>query len=111
MKLKGFQKLTFIDRALQTWFNALQIGQPNSVEVPLRDALDRVLAEDLIAKEALPRFDKSAMDGYAVNSNDLVGTTQSKPVVLQLIQSEQVNAKKLRRFGRETRFLKAQMRL
>ena len=93
MKLKGFQKLTFIDRALQTWFNALQIGQPNSVEVPLRDALDRVLAEDLIAKEALPRFDKSAMDGYAVNSNDLVGTTQSKPVVLQLIQSEQVNAK------------------
>ena len=93
MKLKGFQKLTFIDRALQTWFNALQIGQPNSVEVPLRDALDRVLAEDLIAKEALPRFDKSAMDGYAVNSNDLVGTTQSKPVVLQLIQSEQVKAK------------------
>ena len=93
MKLKGFQKLTFIDQALQTWFNALQIGKPNSVEVPLRDALDRVLAEDLIAHEALPRFDKSAMDGYAVNSIDLVGATQSKPVVLQLTQSEQVNAK------------------
>jgi len=93
VKLKGFQKLTFIDQALQTWFNALQIGQPNSVEVPLRDALDRVLAEDLIAHEALPRFDKSAMDGYAVNSIDLVGATQSKPVVLQLTQAELVNAK------------------
>ena len=96
MKLKGFQKLTFIDQALQTWFNELQIGQPNSVEVPLRDALGRVLAEDLIAHEALPRFDKSAMDGYAVNSIDLVGSTQNKPVVLQLTQFEQVNAKEAR---------------
>ena len=93
MKLKGFQKLTFIDQALQTWFNALQISPPDFVEVPLQDALHRVLAEDLIAQEALPRFDKSAMDGYAVRSNDLKGATQSKPVVLKLTQSEQVNAK------------------
>jgi molybdopterin molybdotransferase len=93
VKLKGFQKLTFIDQALQTWFNALQISPPDFVEVPLRDALHRVLAEDLIAQEALPRFDKSAMDGYAVRSNDLTGATQSKPVVLKLTQSEQVNAK------------------
>jgi molybdopterin molybdotransferase len=93
VKLKGFQKLTFVDQALQTWFNELKISPPSSVEVPLRDALNRVLAKDLIANEALPRFDKSAMDGYAVNSIDLVGASQSKPVVLQLTQSEQVNAK------------------
>jgi molybdopterin molybdotransferase len=93
VKLKGFQKLTNTDQALQTWFNALQISPPEFVEVPLRDALQRVLAEDLIAQEALPRFDKSAMDGYAVRSNDLTGATQSKPIVLKLTQSEQVNAK------------------
>ena len=93
MKLKGFQKLTFIDQALQTWFSALQIGKPNIVEVPLQEALGCILAEDLIAHEALPRFDKSAMDGYAVKSADLAGATQSKPVVLQLIQADQVNAK------------------
>ncbi|TFH23268.1 hypothetical protein E4G67_03335 [Candidatus Bathyarchaeota archaeon] len=93
VKLKVFQKLTFIDQALQAWFSGLQIGKPNVVEVPLRAALSRILAEDLIAHEALPRFDKSAMDGYAVKSADLVGATQSKPVVLQLIQSDQVNSK------------------
>jgi molybdopterin molybdotransferase len=93
VKLKGFQKLTFIDQALQAWFSALQIGKPNVVEVSLREALSRILAEDLIAHEALPRFDKSAMDGYAVKSADLVGATQSKPVVLQLIQADQVNLK------------------
>src|SRR5665647_2963831 len=36
------------------------------------------------------------MDGYAVNSIDLVGSTQNKPVVLQLTQFEQVNAKEAR---------------
>ena len=93
MKLRGFQKLTFIDQTLQAWFSALQIGKPNFVEVPLQEALGCILAEDLIAHEALPRFDKSAMDGYAVKSVDLTGATQSKPVVLQLIQTDQVNIK------------------
>jgi molybdopterin molybdotransferase len=93
VKLKGFQKLTLIDQALLAWFSALHIGKPNVVELPLKEALGRILAEDLIAHEALPRFDKSAMDGYAVKSADLVGATQSKPVVLQLIQSDQVNSK------------------
>ena len=93
MKLKGFQKLTLTDQALQTWFNALQIDKPKVVAVSLKDALHRVLAEDLFALEDLPRFDKSAMDGYAVNSTDLTGTSQSKPVVLQLIPSDHVGAK------------------
>ena len=93
MKLKGFQKLTLTDQALQTWFIALQIGKPKVDAVLLREALGRVLAEDLIAQEALPRFDKSAMDGYAVKSADLVGASQSKPVILQLTQAGKVEAK------------------
>jgi molybdopterin molybdotransferase len=35
-------------------------------EVPLREALGRVLAEEVSAQEDLPPFDSSAMDGYAV---------------------------------------------
>lgn len=34
--------------------------------VPLEAASGRVLAEDLIARAPLPRFDHSAMDGYAI---------------------------------------------
>jgi molybdopterin molybdotransferase len=37
-----------------------------SEELPLADALGRVLAVDLAAAEDLPPFDSSAMDGYAV---------------------------------------------
>jgi len=93
VKLKGFQKLTLTDEALQTWFNTLQLGKPKIVSVSLQDALGRVLAENLVALEDLPRFDKSAMDGYAVKSSDLVGASQSKPVVLQLTQTDYINSK------------------
>ncbi len=93
VKLKGFQKLTLTDQALQSWFNALQLGKPKVAVVSLQNALGRVLAEELFAREDLPRFDKSAMDGYAVKSADLAGATQSKPAILQLTQEDQVNAK------------------
>jgi molybdopterin molybdotransferase len=93
VKLKGFQKLTLTNQALQTWFGALKVGKPKVRQVPLRQALNRVLAEDLFAQEAVPRFDKSAMDGYAVKSVDLVGASQSKPAILNLTQDDQVNSK------------------
>src|SRR5579872_7101528 len=42
--------------------------------VPLAVAGGRVLAEALVAREPLPRFDHSAMDGYAVCAADLQGS-------------------------------------
>lgn len=38
---------------------------------PLPDLLGRVLAEDVIAREDIPRFANSAMDGYAVRAADV----------------------------------------
>ena len=45
------------------------------------DALDSVLAADLVATVDTPPFDASAMDGYAVRSADLDGT----PVELRVV--------------------------
>ncbi len=36
----------------------------------LDEAIDRILATDLISKVNDPRFDNSSMDGWAVNSED-----------------------------------------
>ena len=49
---------------------------------PLREALDRVLAEDVASPIDLPPWDNSAMDGYAVRAAD-VGTG----VQLQVIET------------------------
>jgi len=45
----------------------------SSERVPLAEAVGRVLAENLLARRPLPRFDHSAMDGYAVAAEDVEG--------------------------------------
>ncbi len=49
----------------------LETVQPLPVEtVPLLDAAGRATAEDIVASHPLPTFDNSAMDGYAVRTED-----------------------------------------
>jgi molybdopterin molybdotransferase len=86
VKLKGFQKLTLTDDAIGSWFSKVQFCKPVAVNASIHEALNCVLVEDLVASEDLPRYDKSAMDGYAVRSVDLVGASQFQPTVLQLTQ-------------------------
>ena len=51
------------------------------VHRPLREALDAVLAEDVASPIDLPPWDNSAMDGYAVRSADLTGSTTDLDVI------------------------------
>ncbi len=53
-------------------------------EVPLTEALGRVLAIDAVAREASPPFANSAMDGYALRSLDTRAATPDTPVSLRL---------------------------
>ncbi|HZC04746.1 MAG TPA: gephyrin-like molybdotransferase Glp [Ktedonobacterales bacterium] len=54
-------------------------------EVPLSEALGRVLAEDALAREASPPFANSAMDGYALRSADTQSANAESPVRLRLV--------------------------
>src|SRR5215469_4403768 len=53
-------------------------------EIGLGEALGRILARDLIAGTDLPRFDASAVDGYAVRSGDLVQGKITRMTVIGL---------------------------
>lgn len=63
---------------------ALAVPLP-AVEVGLLDALGLVLAEDVVTREDLPRWDNSAMDGYAVRAADIAAATATAPVRLQVV--------------------------
>jgi molybdopterin molybdotransferase len=95
-RLKGFQKLTLIDEALQKWLNILQVKKPRETAVPLNKALNRVLTSDFVAKEDLPRFDKSAVDGYALKAQDTTGASQFNPNTFQITEAEEVGSKQAR---------------
>lgn len=91
-RLKGFEKLESIDEALETWTANLQIKKGKVVTIPLDHALNRILAEDIIAKGDLPRFDRSAVDGYAIKAESTVGASQFTPKKLRITNEEKVGA-------------------
>jgi molybdenum cofactor synthesis domain-containing protein len=50
-------------------------------QVALPDALNRILAEDIIADTDLPPFDRAQMDGYAVRAADVAKTPAQLRIV------------------------------
>jgi molybdopterin molybdotransferase len=60
-------------------------GRP-PVTVELTEAQGLVLSEDVVAQLALPVFDNSAMDGYAVRAEDTASATPERPVVLPVAE-------------------------
>ncbi|MFN3655882.1 MAG: molybdopterin biosynthesis protein [Pseudolabrys sp.] len=53
-------------------------------QVPLAQALGRVLAQDVVAAADAPPFDRSNVDGFAVRAADTVGAGDASPKLLAL---------------------------
>ena len=92
-KLKGFQKLTSTDEAMNKWLNILKLRKLEETNIPIKEAINRVLSSDIIVKEDLPRFDKSAVDGYALLANDTIGASQFKSVSFSLTTAKKISSK------------------
>jgi molybdopterin molybdotransferase len=76
------QALTELERAREI---VLERAAPlGSEQVPLGDGLGRVLAEDVRCEEAVPGFDNSAMDGFALRAADTEAATPAAPVRLRI---------------------------
>jgi molybdopterin molybdotransferase len=61
-------------------------------EVPLREALGRVLARDVASRDDVPGFDNSAMDGFAVRAADAAGASEGTPVTLRVAGESRAGA-------------------
>lgn len=56
-----------------------------SVEIPLAESVGFVLAADIASPVNLPFFTNSAMDGYAVKSENTEGAAENNPVSLKVV--------------------------
>jgi molybdopterin molybdotransferase len=61
-------------------------------EVALDRALGRVLAEEITSTDDIPPFDNSAMDGFAVRSEDTRGATAGAPAWLRVVDESRAGA-------------------
>lgn len=68
-----------VEEALEQILATVRVLEPE--RVPILEALDRVLAEEVVADRDIPPLPNSAMDGYAVRSTDVARV----PARLQVI--------------------------
>ena len=79
-----FRKLLTIEEAKQVFEQSFS-PKPVGVEhVHLSEALNRVLAEDMVAAMDVPPFDRATVDGYAVRAADTFGADEDHPIILKL---------------------------
>ncbi|MFF8913930.1 gephyrin-like molybdotransferase Glp [Streptomyces sp. NPDC015032] len=72
-----------VDEHLEDILGAVRPLEP--IELQLHDAQGCVLVEDVVVEIALPPFDNSSMDGYAVRVADVEGADEEFPAVLTVI--------------------------
>jgi molybdopterin molybdotransferase len=61
-------------------------------EVALADAWGRIPADVVSAREALPGFDRSSVDGYAIRARDTFGASEAIPAYLRVVGAVRMGA-------------------
>lgn len=79
-----------VEAALERVLAAIEVGP--AIEIELEAALGLVTSVEVMAPHALPRFDNSSMDGYAVRAQDVVEATDASPVNLRLIDESRAGS-------------------
>ena len=72
-----------VDQARERVLAAVEIGP--ATQASIEEAVELVVAEDIRTPNALPPFDNSAMDGYAVRAADVTRASEGSPVRLKVI--------------------------
>lgn len=79
----GSVQLIGVDGALD--YILSHISPLGSHPIPIVEVLGRVLAQDIVSDINVPPFANSAMDGYAVRSEDVANASAKSPVALKVI--------------------------
>jgi molybdopterin molybdotransferase len=82
-RMRGFKTRTSV-LELTAWI-VERLDALGSEEIALGDAWDRVLAVEITAAEPAPPFDRAAMDGYAIRSEESFGASAYTPALLRCV--------------------------
>jgi putative molybdopterin biosynthesis protein len=81
-----FHRLLSVEEGISRIAEALGGLKPLGVEeVNLEDAVGRILAEPIYSKADSPPFDRSEVDGYAVDSRSVAGADEDNTVRLKVV--------------------------
>src|SRR5215471_21778846 len=72
------------DEAVTRFHRYLVLRSLGADTVRLAEALNRVLANPVIAEVDVPGFERASVDGFAVRASDTIGASARAPKLLQL---------------------------
>jgi molybdopterin molybdotransferase len=80
--MRSFFKVKTAPEVLESLKDINPLGvQP----VSITNALNRVLARDIVSSEDIPGFQRSTVDGYALDARDTFGASESLPTPLVIV--------------------------
>ena len=71
--------------ALEILLDAVRSNVMLSETIPIEKCLGRILAKDVFSNFNIPEYDKTFIDGYAVNPEDTKAASTTNPVTLKII--------------------------
>jgi molybdopterin molybdotransferase len=78
----GREELISVEKALKLFLKHTPFKRPHEISLPIGDSYGMITSKDIISPEDLPAFNRSTVDGFAVNSTDTFGATESLPSYL-----------------------------
>lgn len=81
----GREELITVEKALEILLSyAPLLKRPDEILLPINDSYGLITSRDINSPENLPSFNRSTVDGFAVNSADTFGATESFPAYLNI---------------------------
>ncbi len=78
----GREELISVEKALELLLKSTPFKSPAEINLPIAETYGMILSQDAISPEDLPGFSRSTVDGFAVNSSDTFGATETLPSYL-----------------------------
>ena len=93
-RMRGFSRLTKVKDALNIVYECCSEKKLATETISISDACGRVLEVDIATKVDVPPFDRSAVDGYAIFSEEAFSASASNPAVLRLVGSSEAGGER-----------------
>jgi len=83
VRMRGFARRITVADALK-WLDG-QTGRLAEETVPLAEAAERVLSQEVVSRVDVPSFERSMMDGYALRAADTMGASPYNRLALEVV--------------------------
>jgi len=80
----GREEVITVEKALALVLKSLSSALPPEIKMSIENSYARILSRDMYSPENLPQFARSTVDGFAVNSSDTFGASDSLPSYLNI---------------------------